>query len=117
VGNQLAFDWQNHFGAGGGGAAIRCYPRGGLKLVTNRLSAITWFSMWPGLLGIVGYLINRFKYGRQWIFEYAPVSPDGFFDIGRVRSTAMSQEAALKAYEDLKAWLLAGHEADTYEIA
>lgn len=52
-------------------------PKGGLKRITPTAGIVTWTTALPGLLGIIGLLVNKLVFRGRWVLIVEPVGLDG----------------------------------------
>lgn len=103
------WDW-HRYSTPSGVVDVRCLPLGGMKTVTSRMNWISWSNMLPGILGIVGYLINRFRYKGTWVVEYRMDSVDGRVLVEPHRAMSATRDPAVAALEQFGAWLSRGND-------
>lgn len=91
-----------------GQVRVRCRPRGAeLRdlFKDNGLSVVTWFSAWPGVLSLVGWLLNVTVYKRAWLVTAEPAGAVG----QSWRHEALNREQAEAVFVALIGWLKEGH--------
>lgn len=94
---------------------VRLRPRGSqLRDLTDQARFVQWFTMLPGIISIVGWVLHHTVFRSRWIVSVGPADDQLFAPPAEVAS--LPKRDAERAFLRLADWLHEGHAIDDFSV-
>jgi hypothetical protein len=95
---------------------VRLRPRGStLRDLTRGVEIVHWFSMIPGVLSIVGWILHHTAFRSQWLVTVEPAPPVD--NAPPVQVASLRKRVAERVFLRLDDWLRDGHALAEFSAA
>jgi hypothetical protein len=99
----------------GGVVQLRLRPRGSqFRDLTEQVRFVQWFTAWPGIISIIGWLLHHTVYRSRWIVSVAPADDQLASPVVQVAS--LPKREAERVFLRLADWLYDGHALADFRV-
>jgi hypothetical protein len=94
---------------------LRLRPRGSqLRDLTEQVRFVQWFTAWPGIISIAGWLLHHTVYRSLWTVSVAPA--DDRHPSPAVQVASLPKREAERVFLRLADWLHEGHALADFRV-
>jgi hypothetical protein len=94
---------------------VRLRPRGSsFRDLTERVRFVQWFTAWPGVISIFGWVLHHTAFRSHWTVSVAPA--DGRAAESVVQVASLPKRDAERVFLRLADWLSEGHAVETFRV-